>query len=120
MLQVIRKGIKEVIVDDVPAPVAAAHHVLIRPVFSLISSGTETASIHQEGVLKEVKDNPSHLQKIWNVVKINGPVRTLTEVYNKYSSEYSVIGYSGAGIVADKHSTVSDLNIGDRVAYGGE
>jgi predicted dehydrogenase len=120
MLQVIRKGIKEVIVDDVPAPVAAAHHVLIRPVFSLISSGTETASIHQEGVLKEVKDNPSHLRKIWNVVKVNGPVKTLNEVYAKYSSEYAVIGYSGAGIVADKHSTVSDLNIGERVAYGGE
>lgn len=120
MQQVIRKGIKDVIVDQVPAPVAAPHHVLVRPVFSLISSGTETASIHQEGVLKEVKDNPSHLQKIWNVVKINGPVRTLKEVYSKYSSEYSVIGYSGAGIVADKHSTVTDLKIGERVAYGGE
>ena len=120
MQQVIRKGIKEIIVDDVPAPMAAAHHVLIRPVFSLISSGTETASIHQEGVLKEVKDNPSHLRKIWNVVKVNGPVRTLNEVYAKYSSEYAVIGYSGAGIVVDKHATVSDLHVGERVAYGGE
>jgi predicted dehydrogenase/threonine dehydrogenase-like Zn-dependent dehydrogenase len=120
MQQVIRKGIKEVIVDDVPAPMAASHHVLIRPVFSLISSGTETASIHQEGVLKEVKDNPSHLRKIWNVVKVNGPVRTLKEVYSKYSSEYAVIGYSGAGIIADKHPTVTDLHIGERVAYGGE
>lgn len=120
MQQVIRKGIKEIIVDNVPAPMAAPHHVLIRPVFSLISSGTETASIHQEGVLKEVKDNPSHLQKIWNVVKVNGPIRTMTEVYAKYGSEYSVIGYSGAGIVADKHPTVTDLKIGERVAYGGE
>src|ERR1700683_4306553 len=79
--QVIRKGIKDIIVDDVPEPVASPHHVLIRPAFSLISSGTETASIHQEGVLKEVADNPSHLRKIWNVVKVNGPVRTLYEGY---------------------------------------
>src|SRR5262249_33253593 len=35
-------------------------------------------------------------------------------------SEYAVLGYSGAGFIADKHPTVSDLRVGDRVAYGGE
>jgi len=119
MKQVIRKGIKDIIVDEVPDPIAAPHHVLVRPVFSLISSGTETASIHQEGVLKEVAGNPSHLRKIWDVMKVNGPVRTFLEVKAKFS-EYAVIGYSGAGIVADKHPTVTDLEIGQRVAYGGE
>jgi predicted dehydrogenase/threonine dehydrogenase-like Zn-dependent dehydrogenase len=119
MQQVIRKGIKDIIVDEVPAPVAAPHHVLIRPVFSLISSGTETASIHQEGVLKEVTDNPSHLRKVWNVMKVNGPLSTAREVLAKFS-EYAVIGYSGAGIVAEKHPTIMDLHVGDRVAYGGE
>ena len=64
MQQVIRKGIKDMIVEEVPDPIAGPHHVLIRPVFSLISSGTETASIHQEGVLKEVADNPSHIGKV--------------------------------------------------------
>src|SRR5699024_7611949 len=29
-------------------------------------------------------------------------------------------GYSGAGVIVDKHPTVTDLEIGDRVAYGGE
>jgi predicted dehydrogenase/threonine dehydrogenase-like Zn-dependent dehydrogenase len=119
MQQVIRKGIKDIIVDEVPDPVAAPHHVIIRPVFSLISSGTETASIHQEGVLKEVRDNPSHIRKVWDVMKVNGPVRTLQEVRAKFS-EYAVIGYSGAGIVVDKHPTVADIQIGARVAYGGE
>ena len=76
MQQVVRKGIKDIIVEELPDPIAAPHHVLIRPVYSLISSGTETASIHQEGVLKEVADNPSHLRKVWNVMKVNGPVRT--------------------------------------------
>jgi predicted dehydrogenase/threonine dehydrogenase-like Zn-dependent dehydrogenase len=96
-----------------------AHHVLIRPIYSLISSGTETASIHQEGVLKEVSENPSHLRMIWNVMKEKGPTRTAAEVYAKFS-EYAVLGYSGAGVVADKHATVTDLEIGDRVSYGGE
>ena len=91
----------------------------IRPVYSLISSGTETASIHREGVLKEVADNPSHIRKILAVMKINGPVATVREVLAKFS-EYAALGYSGAGILVDKHATVSDLEIGERVAYGGE
>jgi predicted dehydrogenase/threonine dehydrogenase-like Zn-dependent dehydrogenase len=107
------------IVGEVPDPIAPPHHVLIRPLFSLISSGTETASIHQDGILKEVADNPSHIQKVWNVMKANGPVGTYAEVKAKFS-EYAVLGYSGAGIILDKHSTVRDLEIGDRVAYGGE
>lgn len=119
MKQVIRKGLKDIIVDEVPDPMVTSHHVLVRPVYSLISSGTETASIHTEGVLKEVSENPSHLRKIWEVMKDKGPVRTAAEVHAKFS-EYAVLGYSGAGIVADKHATVTDLEIGDRVSYGGE
>ena len=119
MKQVIRKGLKEIIVDEVPDPMAPPHHVVVRPQYSLISSGTETASIHQEGVLKEVAENPSHLRKILDVMKSMGPIRTLREVNAKFS-EYAVLGYSGAGIVAEKHRTVIDLEIGARVAYGGE
>lgn len=119
MKQVLRKGLKDIIVDEVPDPVVTPHHVLIRPMASLISSGTETASIHQEGVLKEVAENPSHLRKVYEVMKTAGPVRTLAEVRAKFS-EYAVLGYSGAGVVAEKHPTVTDLTVGDRVAYGGE
>ena len=35
-------------------------------------------------------------------------------------NEYAVLGYSGAGVVIDRHPTVTDLEIGQRVAYGGE
>jgi predicted dehydrogenase/threonine dehydrogenase-like Zn-dependent dehydrogenase len=119
MKQILRKGLKDIIVDEVPDPVASPHHVLIRPIYSLISSGTETASIHQEGVLKAVADDPSQLSKIWNVLKAQGPMRTFSEVKAKFS-EYAVLGYAGAGMVVEKHATVTDLEIGDRVAYGGE
>src|SRR2546427_7870846 len=118
MKQLVRKGLKEVIVDEVPDPMIIPHHVLVRPIYSLISSGTETASIHQEGVIRAVAENPSHLSKIWNVVKAQGPIRTFAEVKAKFS-EYAVLGYSGAGIIVDKHSSVRDLELGDRIAYGG-
>ena len=119
MRQVLRKGLRHIVVDEVPAPVCAAHHVLIRPVFSLISSGTETASIHREGVLTEVAGNPSHLRKIWDISKTQGLMRTASEVIAKFS-EYAVLGYSGAGVIVEKHPSVRDLETGDRVAYGGE
>jgi predicted dehydrogenase/threonine dehydrogenase-like Zn-dependent dehydrogenase len=119
MKQVLRRGIGEMIVGEVPEPLPPAHHVLVHPLYSLISSGTETASIHQEGVLKEVANNPSHIGKVLNVMKVNGPFRTLAEVRAKFS-EYAILGYSGAGVVVGKHPTVGDLQIGDRVAYGGE
>src|SRR5882757_8160754 len=119
MQQIIRKGIKDILVAEVPDPMVAPHSVLIRPVFSLISSGTETASIHQEGVLKEVADNPSHIRKVLDVMKVNGPVSTLREVRAKFT-EYAALGYSGAGILVERHATVTDLEPGARVAYGGE
>src|SRR5438477_6955596 len=119
MKQLLRRGLKHIVVDEVPDPIVTSHHLLVCPIYSLISSGTETASIHQEGVLRAVAENPSHLSKIWNVVKAQGPIRTFAEVKAKFS-EYAVLGYSGAGIIVDKHETVLDLELGARVAYGGE
>lgn len=119
MKQVLRHGFKDIVVDEVPTPQVSRHHVLIQPAFSLISAGTETASIHQQGVLKEVAQNPSHLQTVWDAVKEHGPHRTTHEIRAKFS-DYSVLGYCGAGVVIDRHQSVKDIEIGDRVAYGGE
>lgn len=119
MKQVLRKGLKDIVVGEVPDPVVLPHHVLIKPYYSLISSGTETADIHQDGLVKEVAENPSHLRKVWEVMKQQGPLRTMSEVRAKFS-EYAALGYSGAGVVVEKHDTVQDLELGDRVAYGGE
>lgn len=119
MKQVIRRGLKEIIVDEVPDPVVSNNHVLVRPFYSLISSGTETADIHTEGIFKEVAENPSHLKKVYDVMMKTNPVGTLREVRAKFS-DYAVLGYSGAGIVVEKHPSVTDLAIGQRVAYGGQ
>lgn len=119
MKQVIRRGLREIIVDEVPDPVVSRQHVIVRPVYSLISSGTESASIHRETVIQAVAENPSHLGKVWQALKANGPAATFREVKAKFS-EYAVLGYSGAGVVVDKHTSVHDLEIGQRVAYGGE
>jgi predicted dehydrogenase/threonine dehydrogenase-like Zn-dependent dehydrogenase len=119
MKQVLRKGLKDIVVDEVPDPTVIPHHVLLKPVVSLISAGTETASIHQEGLIRGVAENPSHIRKVWDAMKIAGPVRTVSEVRAKLQ-EYAVLGYAGAGVVVERHPTVRDIEIGQRVAYGGE
>jgi predicted dehydrogenase len=119
MKQVIRRGLKEIIVDEVADPTVTSNHALVRPFYSLISAGTETADIHTDNILKEVADNPSHLQTVWNVMKKTDPVATFHEVRAKFK-DYAVLGYSGAGIIIEKDEKVTDLQIGQRVAYGGE
>ncbi len=119
MRQVIRKGLKEIIVDEVPDPVLRRDHVIVQPAYSLISSGTESASIHRGSIAKQVAQKPKHLEMVWRAAKEIGPLRTLSEVRAKFQ-EYAVLGYSGAGFVLAKHESVLDLEVGDRVAYGGE
>jgi predicted dehydrogenase/threonine dehydrogenase-like Zn-dependent dehydrogenase len=119
MKQVIRRGLKEIIVDEVSDPVVSFNHVLVRPFYSLISAGTETADIHTDSIVKEVADNPSHLRTVWNVMRKTDPVSTFNEVRAKFE-DYAVLGYSGAGIVIERDARVTDLEVGQRVAYGGE
>ena len=119
MKQVFRKGLKHIVVAEAPAPVVTPNHVLVNPVCSLISSGTEGASIHDESIIKEVAHNPSQMNKVWEGLKVMGPGPTLAEVRAKFK-EYATLGYAGAGIVVDRHPTVTGVSIGDRVAYGGE
>jgi predicted dehydrogenase/threonine dehydrogenase-like Zn-dependent dehydrogenase len=116
--QVLRKGFKHIVVDEVPDPVLVPYHVLVRPHYSLISAGTETASIHPD-LLKIVAENPSHIRQVLDVASRQGPISTFREVQARFSA-YAVLGYAGAGVVVDRHPTVTDLAIGDRVAYGGE
>jgi predicted dehydrogenase/threonine dehydrogenase-like Zn-dependent dehydrogenase len=118
MKQVLRRGFKHIVVEEVPDPPLTPHHVLVRPCYSLISSGTETASIHPD-ILKSVANNPSQLRMVLGVARQEGPLATLDEVRARFEA-YAVLGYSGAGYVGAKHPSVTDLEVGDRVVYGGE
>ena len=115
MKQVFRKGLSHIVVAEAPEPMVTPNHVLVNPVYSLISSGTESASIH-EGIIKEVAENPSQLRKVWEGVKSMGPVATISEVRAKFK-EYAALGYAGAGVISERHPTVTEFQAGDRVAY---
>ena len=109
MKQVFRKGLKHIVVAEAPEPMVTPNHVLVNPVYSLISSGTESASIH-EGIIKEVAENPSQLRKVWDGVKSMGPLSTFAEVRAKFQ-EYAALGYAGAGVVSERHPSVTEMNL---------
>lgn len=119
MRQVLRRGLRHIVVERIPDAPIGPHHVAVKPVRSLISSGTESASIHQDSIVKEVAENPSHLQTVLKVMRQTGPAKTIAEVRAKFK-EYAVLGYSGAGWLVGKHPSVTDLTLGAPVAYGGE
>ena len=119
MKQVVRKGFSEVVVEDIPAPALRTGSVLIAPSYSLISSGTETADLHTEGIVREVLERPSQLRALGMLAASYGVIPTVREAFGKFQDR-AVIGYSGAGTVIRKDQAITDLEEGDLVAYGGQ
>ena len=119
MLQVLRKGLKDIVVEEVPEPTIGSGEVKIKTGYSLISSGTEIAGLHTDGLVKEVireKNRVSAL--IGRAVKEQGIIRTTQALLDKFK-ELSLTGYSGAGIIIEKAKDITDLEVGQKVAYGG-
>jgi predicted dehydrogenase/threonine dehydrogenase-like Zn-dependent dehydrogenase len=119
MKQVLRKGFSEVVVEDIPAPILRKGSVLVAPLYSLISSGTESADLHTEGIVHEILERPSQLRALTDVAAAYGVVPTIREALGKFQDRV-VIGYSGAGAIIEKDPAIMDLERGDMVAYGGQ
>ena len=121
MLQVAMSG-GEVRVVEVPEPVVRPGTVLVRTSHSLISAGTESASIGSGGrrenlVLKAIR-NPALVMKVVDRVASHGLKSTAELVKTRVSTEMPS-GYSCAGVVADVGEGVVDIHVGDRVACAG-
>lgn len=107
-------------VVDVPLPVVQRGRVIVRTVASLISAGTDKATIEmgKKSLLGKAKERPELVKKVIQKVKDEGLLSTLSSVKEKLDSGIA-LGYSAAGIVTDVGDDVTEFRVGDRVACAG-
>ena len=110
----------EVKATDVPAPVARPGFVLVRTAASLISAGTERATVAagQKSLLARAVDQPHLVSQVIQKAKSEGVFNTVTAVRSKLGSLVA-LGYSAAGTVIEVGNDVANFQVGDRVACAG-
>ncbi|MCX7880037.1 MAG: bi-domain-containing oxidoreductase [Ignavibacteria bacterium] len=119
MLQILQhQKTGEILIEEVPLPFCPNNFILVRNSYSVISSGTEKASVEatKSSLLEKLKKNPQQLQVVLDNLKKEGLRSTLNKVEAKLDS-YKTLGYSSSGIVVESKSPF--FAPGDRVACGG-
>ena len=116
MKQAVIKNGKIAVVDNI-TPNLIDDCVLIKVNYSVISTGTELASISYRGnLLKTAMDRPDLVKLLVKKLKDTG----IKSTYNLVQSKLSVpteLGYSCSGIVIE--SNIPDFKKGDKVAVAG-
>lgn len=122
MQQVLFTGTGQVEVCEVPAPQVLPGSILVRTMFSLISSGTEAAALTGggalSGIIDKVRSKPERIEQVWKLVQQQGFSNALATVRQKLL-EYGAPGYSLAGIVVEVAGDVRGFKTGDLVACMG-
>src|SRR5258708_33595969 len=102
---------------DVPAPVARPGFVLVRTAASLISAGTERATVEagKKSLLARAVQQPHLVSQVIQRAKSDGILNTVEAVRSKLGSLVA-LGYSAAGTVIGVGNDVNNFHVGDRVA----
>lgn len=114
--QHLRSG--EVSLQQVPLPTCGEGTILVRVVRSLVSVGTERASIQsgQQSLLERARKHPEQVRTVLDMLRRNGLGATLATIRARLDA-YRPLGYSAAGLVVE--SRCSEFAVGDRVACAG-
>jgi len=118
ILQSLSSG--KTIIEDVPAPVVRAGHLLIRSSVSLMSSGTERVLLEfsQASLLDKARQQPDKVRMVLDKVKADGIAPTIRSVRAKLDQPLS-LGYSNSGTVIEVGAGVSGFEVRDRVVSNG-
>ena len=110
----------ELAVLDVPAPVCRPGGVLVRSLYSLISTGTEMMKVTEASMsmVGMARARPDQVRKVIDQVQQQGPVTTYKKVMNKLDS-YTPLGYSLCGVVTEVGKGAEEFRIGQLVACAG-
>jgi predicted dehydrogenase/threonine dehydrogenase-like Zn-dependent dehydrogenase len=110
----------ELAVLDVPAPTCRAGGVLVRSLFSLISTGTEMMKVSEASMsmVGMARARPDQVRKVLDQVQQQGVVTTYKKVMNKLDS-YTPLGYSLCGVVTEVGRGAEEFKVGQLVACAG-
>ena len=110
----------ELTVLDVPAPGCRAGGVLVRSLFSLISTGTEMMKVTEAkmSMVGQARARPDQVRKVLDSVAQQGALTTYKKVMNRLDS-YTPLGYSLCGVVTEVGRGAEEFSVGQLVAAAG-
>jgi predicted dehydrogenase/threonine dehydrogenase-like Zn-dependent dehydrogenase len=113
-----KKG--EIMVGEVPAPIAGDDEILVQVYYSCISSGTEISVLKSQGksLLKKALEKPQNIKKVLDMIKERGLADSVAKVRNKIDAKTQT-GYSASGVVLEAGKNIYDFKPGDFVACAG-
>lgn len=116
VVQNLRSG--SVLVEEVPAPAVRAPGVLVATACSLISPGTERATVElgRSTLLGKALRRPDQVRKVLDNLRREGLRATVNKVQQRLDVTRA-LGYSCAGVVLESRECA--LRPGDRVACAG-
>ena len=120
MKQIVQKPKAGVVVEEVPAPALRSEGVLVRNHASLISAGTEraTVSVGSASLLTTARERPDLVRRVLKMVRTQGWRATLQKVRARMGAS-TPLGYSCSGEVLATSPGLGELSIGERVACAG-
>ncbi len=105
---------------DVPIPRAAPGTALVRTGASLVSAGTERATVAfaDRNLLGKARSRPDLVRQVIDKALTDGPLSALDAVRNRLDQPMA-LGYSSAGTVVEAGSDLAGFKPGDRVICAG-
>jgi predicted dehydrogenase/threonine dehydrogenase-like Zn-dependent dehydrogenase len=110
----------ELVVLDAPAPACQSGGVLVRSLFSLISTGTEMMKLTEAklSMVGKARARPDQVRKVLDSVAQQGALNTYKKVMNRLDS-YTPLGYSLCGVVVEVGRGAEEFAVGQIVAAAG-
>ncbi len=118
LVQNYRSG--ELAVIDAPPPTCFPGGVLVRSLYSLISTGTELMKVGESkmSLVGKARARPDQVKKVLETVQQQGPLTAYKKAMHRLDS-YSPLGYSLSGVVLEVGRGAEEFSVGQLVACAG-